>query len=191
MPIYVILFNIIFRRERPKGLDIAAVALTFVGIAVFFIDSMGAGTMLGNVLALGAGLCFAVVFFVSSDKDATPIEINYIGNLMYIFLIPFLFVDRQLVFTPASVASILFLGIVQLGIAYIFFSKGIQNTSAISASLISAVEPILNPVWAMIIIGEKPSLLSVLAGIFVVIVIAAYNIIKAKTEQNEMQKGNV
>jgi drug/metabolite transporter (DMT)-like permease len=188
MPIYIILFNAIIRKNKTTTLDILAVLGTMLGIAVFFIDSIGAGNLFGNFMGLLSGLTFAIVLFVSSDSKANPIEINYIGNLIYIVLIPFVFLDKSFQITLYSTGAILFLGIVQLGIAYIFFSRGIQKTSPISAALIAALEPILNPVWALLMIGEKPSMLSVIAGIFVIVIITIYNILKARPSKSIQQQ---
>lgn len=187
MPIYIILFNFIIKKTKPAPLDILAVLGTMLGIAVFFIDSIGTGNLFGNIMGLLSGLTFAVVLFVSSNKKANPIEINYLGNLIYILLIPFIFLDKSFQISAGSIGAILFLGVVQLGIAYIFFAKGIQKTSTISAALIAALEPILNPVWALLMIGEKPSLLSVIAGAFVILIITLYNIFKARPART-MQK---
>jgi drug/metabolite transporter (DMT)-like permease len=187
MPIYIIIFNSIIRKNKPTLLDILAVLGTMLGIAVFFIDSIGAGNLFGNIMGLLSGLSFAIVLFVSSNSKVNPIDLNYIGNLIYIVLIPLIFLDKSFHITIYSTSAVLFLGIVQLGIAYIFFSKGIQKTSPISAALIAALEPILNPVWALLMIGEKPSLLSVIAGFFVILIITIYNILKVRTSKSIQQ----
>lgn len=187
MPIYIILYNCIFKKNKPEMLDIAAVICTVAGIIVFFIDSLEAGSMIGNFLALFSGFMYAIYFIFSSNEKSNPIDINYTGNLFYILIIPFIFFDKSFAITAPSVASILFLGIVQLGMGYIFFSKGIKNTTAVSASIIATLEPVLNPVWAFMLISEKPSVLSICAGIFVILTISLYNVLKAKkTVKNEI-----
>ena len=180
MPIYIILYNCIFKKNKPEPLDIAAVICTVAGIIVFFVDSLEAGSMIGNFLALFSGFVYAIYFIFLSNEKSNPIDINYTGNLFYILIIPFIFFDKSFAFTAPSVASILFLGIVQLGMGYIFFSKGIKNTTAVSASIIATLEPVLNPVWAFMLISEKPSSLSICAGIFVILTISLYNVLKAK-----------
>lgn len=184
-PIYVILFHVFLHRQRPERTDLWAVILTFLGIVVFFIDSMDAGNMLGNIMGMFSGVSFAFVLFISSNKNAKPVDIYYTGYLFNLFLIPFVFADSHLIINIKIIFVALFLGIVQMGLSYILFSKGIQKTTAISASVIIAIEPILNPVWALIIIGEKPSFISVMAGLFVVLVITVYNLIKIKRNTKE------
>lgn len=179
-PVYVILLNVFIHRAHPERIDLIAVTLTILGITVFFIDSMNAGSMLGNLMGLLSGVCFALVLFISSHKDSKPADIYYTGYLFNLLLIPFLAFDPTFSVTIQSALAVLFLGVVQMGIAYILFSRGIQKTTAVSASVITAIEPILNPIWALIIIGERPSFISVLAGLFVVLVITAYNFIKVK-----------
>ena len=131
MPIYIILYNCIIKRNKPELIQIAAVICTIAGIIVFFIDSLETGSMIGNVLALISGFTYAIYFIVNSETKSDPIDINYMGTLFYILIIPFIFFDKSFTITAPSVASILFLGIVQLGVAYIFFSKGIKKTTAV------------------------------------------------------------
>jgi len=188
MPIYIILYESLIRKNKPKALDIMAVTATFIGIAVFFIDSIGSGGMLGNIFALISGLAYSVLFLISSNKNSNPLEINFLGNSLYVVLIPFIFFDANFAITLPSVASILFLGIFQLGMGYICFSKGIQKTTAVSAAIIATLEPILNPVWALMLIKEKPSVLSVCAGIFVILVITLYNVLKEKNVKKQISQ---
>ncbi len=189
-PVYVILLGVFVRHIRPERIDLIAVTLTILGIVVFFIDSMNAGSMLGNIMGLLSGVSFATVLFISSGKDAKPADIYYTGYLFNLLLIPFVIFDSSFSVTLSSALAVLFLGVVQLGLAYILFSRGIQKTTAVSASVITAIEPILNPVWALIVIGERPSFISVMAGIFVVFVITAYNFIKVKLSAKQRALSN-
>jgi drug/metabolite transporter (DMT)-like permease len=63
---------------------------------------------------------------------------------------------------------IAFLGIFQIGIAYAIFSYGLKRVYAIEASLISMIEPVLNPVWVLIGYGEVPAFLAIVGGIIIV-----------------------
>ena len=64
--------------------------------------------------------------------------------------------------------TIIILGVVQVGLAYILLSVGIRRTNAVTASLICGLEPIMNPVWVALFYGEKMSRLAVIGGVIVV-----------------------
>ena len=63
----------------------------------------------------------------------------------------------------------------QVGIAYVLFSIGIKKTPALLACLITAVEPILNPVWVAIVTNEIPGPFAVVGGIVIVLTVVGYN----------------
>ncbi|MCL1849232.1 MAG: DMT family transporter [Clostridiales bacterium] len=79
-------------------------------------------------------------------------------------------------------AAAAFLGIVQVGVAYIFFSKGIKHTPPLSASLISALEPVLNPVWVALAGYEFPGAYALAGGAVIIITIVSYNLWAARTK---------
>jgi drug/metabolite transporter (DMT)-like permease len=66
------------------------------------------------------------------------------------------------------VAYILFLGTIQLGVASLLFAYGIKRVTAVQAMLTAAIEPILNPVWVLLVTGEKPSLVAVIGGAIII-----------------------
>ncbi|MPN04414.1 hypothetical protein SDC9_151652 [bioreactor metagenome] len=63
--------------------------------------------------------------------------------------------------------ELLILGVVQLGISYVLYSIAIKHTTAIEAILIPVIEPILNPVWVLLFVGEKPGFWAIVGGITV------------------------
>ena len=68
---------------------------------------------------------------------------------------------------PRSLIALLVLGVVQLGIPYLLYSRAIRHVTALEAVLIPVIEPILNPIWVLLLIGEKPTRLSLLGGAIV------------------------
>lgn len=181
-PVFIILLSAIFLREKPKKRDLMAVFGTLLGVSLFFLDQMKSGNMLGNFIAILSGLAFACVFFSNKLPGAHPMDATFLGSAMSFFLLPFVFADKQVFntgWTPWLV--ILFMGVVQLGLGYIFFSIGIQHTSATTGSILATVEPILNPVWVFLVVGESPKLLSLVGAAVVLTTIFIYNIILTRT----------
>jgi drug/metabolite transporter (DMT)-like permease len=66
-----------------------------------------------------------------------------------------------------SWAGIALLGVVQLGLSYVLYSEAIRHVTAIEATLIPGIEPILNPIWVFLILGEVPGKWALLGGLIV------------------------
>ncbi len=182
-PAFVIILSAVFLKIRPKTLDIITILITLGGISLFFIEHLGHGELLGDMLAILSGLTFSLVFFANRLPGADPMQASYLGCLLQGLLIPFLFFDESLRTFDLSVVLIMLLtGIFQLGVAYIFFSKGIKTTSAVSASIIAMVEPILNPVWVFLILGERPGPLAIAGAGVVIVTIGLYNVISVRRQ---------
>ena len=176
-PIYVIILSMIVLKTRPKLLEIITILLIFCGIALFFIDHFGQGALLGDILALLSGLTFAGVFFFNTLPDANPLEASIFGCSLLAVLTPCLFFDGQITAGGATMwIAALLLGVFQFGLAYYFFSKGIKNTGAVTSSIICTLEPILNPIWVFLALGEKPGNLSIAGAVIVIATVFAYNL---------------
>ena len=180
-PAFIILFSYLFLKQIPKKLDIIAVIGTLIGVSLFFVDQMATGKYLGDMIAIGSGVCFAGVFFANKLPNANPIDSAFLGNMMSLLLLPFLFFDKAIQTTsPQTLLVILFMGVVQLGMGYIFFSIGIKHTSAITSSIVATMEPILNPIWVFLMVGEFPKPLSLIGCGIVLLTIVTYNVITTK-----------
>ena len=144
-PIFVLVLSVLFWNKKPKRLDLIACTLVLAGVICFFIDSLKMGGMLGNIVALLSGLSYAGVFLLNDLPDSDPISSVFWGATLSLIL-GFPFLLQETVFTPIVITNILVLGILQVGLAYILMCIGLKTTPAVTASLISGIEPILNPI---------------------------------------------
>ena len=120
--------------------------------------------MAGVSLALVSGLLFAgYMVNLQRAKDIDPVYLTWINNLVCALLL-FWFVQAQLALTANQVMILAVMGAVQLGAPYYLFSKGLQTVSLPEASLIALIEPVLNPLWVALIVGELPSTATVWGG---------------------------
>ena len=172
-PIYVLLGVMISQRKKPKLLDAVTILLTFSGIVLFFLDHLGSGALVGDILAILSGITFSGVFFFNKKPDASPEDSNIIGCGLSLLLIPVLFLDTAVISSGTTpwIAAIL-MGTLQLGLAYFFFGKGIKVTNSVTASIICIIEPILNPIWVFLLLGEKPGALSILGAAIVILAVS-------------------
>ena len=174
-PVFVMLFMAVFYRQRPGRADLIVCVLVISGIVLFFIDGLRAGNLAGNILAVFSGICYAGVFMMNTGKDADAISSCFLGQLTAgLVMTPLCFGETD--FSLPTMAAILALGIVQVGGAYILFSIGIRHTQAVTASLITGMEPIMNPLLVAIFYGEQVSALAVTGAVIVVCSILAYNV---------------
>ena len=174
-PVFVMLFMAVFYRQRPGRADLTVCILVLSGIVLFFIDGIQAGNLAGNILAVLAGVCYAGVFMMNTGKNADAISSCFLGQLAAgILFTPLCFQETD--FSLPVVASVAALGIIQVGGAYILFSIGIRNTPPVAASLITGMEPILNPLLVAAFYGEHVSALSVAGCVIVVCSVLVYNL---------------
>jgi drug/metabolite transporter (DMT)-like permease len=174
-PVFIILLNLVFYKTKPKRSEAVAVLATVLGMVLFFADKLKPGGMFGNLLAVASGLTFAGVFVCNRREDVVPEQAMFLGFLINAAIgLPFAFV--QVTADPVAWGAVLFMGTVQVGLAYVFFSIGIKSTPALLACLITAFEPIFNPVWVALATGEIPGPLSIAGGAVIVATVLAYNI---------------
>jgi drug/metabolite transporter (DMT)-like permease len=83
--------------------------------------------------------------------------------------------------TGKDFLAILFLGVFQIGIAYVLFTNGIAGgVRSLDASIIGFVEPLLNPVWVFLFVGEKPSRWAIIGGVIIIATVVAHTIINRR-----------
>ena len=178
-PIFVMLLSILFWHRKPKKLDLAACALVLAGVVCCFVDSLGGGSLLGDALALISGLSYAGVFLLNDLPDADPISSVFWSNLLSV-VIGFPFLVRETEFTAVAIISVVILGAFQVGVAYILMCIGLRTTPAVTASLISGIEPVLNPILVAVFYHETVTPLAIVGAIIVIGSVVGYNILRGK-----------
>lgn len=179
-PIWVMLFMALRLHQRPTKADFITMAAVFIGILCFFFDSFGSGSLLGNLTALLSGLFYAVMFLLNSLEGGDSLSSLFFGQLFGgLLLLPT--VAQETDFSPRTLAFVLVLGVVQVGFAYIFFSEGTAITPPITASLITGIEPVLNPILVAVFWGEFLSPLSFVGATLVIVTILLYNLYKSRS----------
>jgi drug/metabolite transporter (DMT)-like permease len=180
-PVFIlILSSLIFKQKFRKG-DIFTVAATTLGISLFFLDKLSGGYIFGNVLAIFAGLFFASMFISTgrADDDSRTSGI-FLGHLFTAIVgLPFAFFFPTPINT-STIATILALGVVQLGVPYVLYGMAVRHCSPLECSLISVIEPLCNPIWVLIFYGEAPGIFAFIGGIVVISAVVTWTIWSAK-----------
>jgi drug/metabolite transporter (DMT)-like permease len=180
-PLYVLLLSPWLLRERPTRGELLAVPVFLVGLALFFFDQLQPGQLLGNAVAVVSGVAFALcIMGLRAVKSEGPAVLAS-GNLLAALVVAPLVLHGPTP-VPLDGALLLGLGVFQLALAYVLFSKGLARTSAIEASLLILLEPVLSPVWTYLFTGERPGPWA-LAGGAVILAATAWRTVAAPRAQ--------
>lgn len=176
-PIYVLIFEPIFNKTKYERINIITVAVCVLGMILFFVGKLEPGHLEGNFVALISGITFAAFFLGMKQNDHKYQQSSiFWGNVLVAMIcIPFLTSIELISFSDLWMVS--FLGVFQIAIAYAFFASGLKRIYAVEASIISMVEPVLNPVWVFIGYGEVPSLEAIIGGLIILTAIVVRSLI--------------
>lgn len=179
VPIFVMLFSALFFRKKPQKLDLAACAVVLGGILFFFLDSLEMGGGLGNFLALLSGVSYAGVFLMNDMPDSDAISSVFWGDVLSAVTgLPFLAHETE--FTATAVFSLVILGAFQVGVAYVLLCIGLKTTPPVTASLISGIEPVLNPVLVAVFYKESVGRFALVGAGIVIASVLVYNVLKSR-----------
>lgn len=182
-PVWAALFAAFIIHEKPKWEHWVSLALILVGLVIMLKDGFSEGGILGNALAAISGVVFGLTsVLLRAQKDSSPQEGITLSHIITVaFCLPFVFIYTPVV-TLSSALSGLYMGIVQLGIASALYSYGIKRVNAVSAMLIASIEPVFNPLWVFLVIGEKPGHTAFIGGILILASVFFSNIIGWRRE---------
>ncbi len=187
-PVFIVIFSAVFLKEKIRRADLTVVLLTLVGIALFFFDQLKPGYILGNFVAIAAGMFMAGMFVMVGEQEGDErFSTVAIGQfLTFLIGLPFIIATKP-EFNLTTTLCILFLGVFQLGISYILYVKASVFCPPLACCLLSAVEPLLNPVWVFLFDGERPGVFALVGSVIVIVSITVWCIFgkeKAPAEQS-------
>ena len=171
-PVYVALLSGWFLGEKTSRLDWAVLALVMAGMVLFFLDDLSLAGWLGNLLAVISGMATAaLVLLLRKQKDGSTIESVFLGNALTALIgLPFYFLGG-----PAPGAAgwliLMLLGVFQLGLSYALYTWSIKHVTALEGILVPIIEPVLNPVWVFLRLGERPGPWALAGGAVVILTV--------------------
>jgi len=181
-PVFTAIIGAWLLKERARWEHWASFAFVAAGMVLLFMDKIGGGRLLGNVLAVLSGLSFSFCFvFLRMQKDASPLESMLLAHwfTVVIGLAVSLFLPCP-VFTWKAAGAIAMLGLFQVGVAAILFAAAIKRITAVSANLIAVIEPVFNPVWVFLALGEAPGLHAIVGGVIIILAVTGASVISAR-----------
>jgi DME family drug/metabolite transporter len=183
-PVYLLLLEPIVYKEKFRGRDLATVLVCVGGMALFFVGQLRPQDVVGNLMALASGLCFALYFLLLRHPKARAVNrassVIY-GNLLVVLVaLPWGVAAISRVGSH-DVLSVIYLGVVQLGISYTLFTVGMtRGVRSLDAGIICYIEPVLNPVWVFLFLGERPSRWALLGGATIIAAVIIHMLVDAR-----------
>ena len=186
-PIYILILAPFILKEKFRFSDLITVVICLAGMSLFFLEPQNTENKLatnvfwGNVAALVSGLFFGLYFILlrhPRSLQKNPALSVFYGNTLIVLLMPPLILNRPPTqINSNDILAILFLGIFQIGIAYVLFTNGVAaGVRSLDASIIGFIEPLLNPIWVFLIIGERPSIWAIVGGAIIIAAVIFHTI---------------
>lgn len=161
--IWVMLFSPLVVREPMRARDATAIAVALGGMALFFVGRFETRGMAGNAMALLSSFFFAaLILSLRREHRAAQATVTWGNVLTAASVLPFIAHDLRI--SAVSFAILAFLGAIQIALAYVLFTRGLATVTATQASITGMLEPVFNPIWVLLFLGERPSTFAIAGG---------------------------
>lgn len=181
MPVFVIGFSWAFFHRRPQARDLIIAALIMLGVVLCSWEGLSGGNLPGDALAILSAVTFALVFFCARLPGANPMDYSYLGML---FCAPFAVsacFDPAVSLNPLHWLTVLGLGLCLAG-GYYFISRSMSRVPPVTAALLANLEPILNPFWVFLFLGEAPGPLALVGAAIVLASATVYSLLPSRAD---------
>jgi drug/metabolite transporter, DME family len=164
-PLYLLLLGPLVLDERIRGGDVAFLLAVMGGIGLFFVGAEARSATapdprLGNWLAMGSGLTYALMlvgmrWLARRGHGESALAASTLGNVIaFVAVLPMALPVRGA--GAVDVAVLVYLGVFQVGLAYVCLTRGIRFVPGVEATTLLMAEPVMSPVWAWLVHGERP-----------------------------------
>jgi DME family drug/metabolite transporter len=189
-PVYLLIFEPLFYKEKFRSRDLIVVIFCVVGMSLFFVGKLRPEDVTGNLLALGSGFCFACYFLLLRHAKARAVNrassVIY-GNLLLVIIAAPAALKVLPHISKGDAVGIVYLGVVQIGIAYTLFTVAMaRGVRSLDAGIVGYVEPVLNPIWVFLAIGERPTSWAILGGAIIVVAVVCHMLLEARAGRQQV-----
>ena len=193
-PVYVLILEPLFYKEKFRARDFVTVAACVAGMSLFFVGKLRPEDVTGNLFALASGVCFALFFLLLRHSKARQVNraaSAIYGNLIVVVLCaPVFFKAMGRGISADDLARITYLGVVQIGFAYLLFTAAMaRGVRSLDAGIIGYVEPVLNPIWVFLFLGERPSGWAIIGGAIIIASVIVHMLLETKAKHQPVVEG--
>ena len=183
-PVYLLILEPIIYKEKFRSRDLITVLVCLGAMALFFVGQLRPQDVAGNVMALASGFCFALYFLLLRHPRAREVNrassVIYGNTLAVLMTLPWGLATLTTV-TAHDLVGVSYLGVIQLGVSYTLFTVGMaRGVRSLDAGIVCYVEPVLNPVWVFLVLGERPSAWALLGGAIIIIAVICHMLLNAR-----------
>jgi len=186
-PVYLLIFEPLFYREKFRLRDLTTVVVCIGGMALFFVGQLRPQDVTGNILALASGFCFALYFLLLRHpraRDVNRASSVIYGNLLAVLLTAPWGMAAVQGINSHDLLSVIYLGVIQIGVAYTFFTIAMaRGVRSLDAGIMGYIEPVLNPVWVFLVLGERPSQWALLGGGIIIVAVVVHMLADAREKR--------
>jgi drug/metabolite transporter, DME family len=183
-PVYLLILEPLIYKEKFRRQDLIVVVACVIGMSLFFVGKLRPQDVTGNLLALASGFCFACYFLLlrhSKSRSVNRASSVIYGNLLVVLIAApaGLRVIDELTFRDAF--AVFYLGVVQIGLAYTLFTVAMaRGVRSLDAGIVGYIEPILNPIWVFLALGERPTRWALIGGAIIVAAVVVHTLVEAR-----------
>ncbi len=194
-PVYLLILEPLLYKEKFRPRDLTTVLICLGGMTLFFVGKLRPEDVSGNLLALASGLCFAVYFLMLRHSKARLVNrassVIY-GNLLAVIITAPWGLMALPHLNRFDVLAVVYLGVFQLGLAYTLFTFAMaQGVRSLDAGIIGYIEPVLNPVWVFLALGERPSRWALIGGAIIISAVVVHMLLDARQKRMVREKSVV
>ena len=194
-PIYLLLLSPLILRERFRGRDVGFLLGVAAGLVLCVIGQPVPTTtapdpVMGNLLAVVCSITWALTLlglrYVQRNEAQTSVGLSAVmlGNL-FASVAAWPFAWPLPAASAGEWATIAYLGICQIGVAYVFLTAAMRVLPALEVSLLLLIEPVLNPIWTWLIRGERPGVYTIIGGAIIIAATAIKSVYDARVPASE------
>ena len=191
-PLFILLFAPWLLGEHATRRDLLQMAVMGLGLVLFFLgmdepSATAPNPALGNILAAICAVtwAFTVIGYRWLAARGASIATAAVSGNLTASVVAVAFAQPLVAGRPVDWAVVVFLGVCQLGIPYLFMARAIPRLRAIEVGLFLLIEPVLNPIWAWLVHGEIPGPATLVGGMLILGATAGRMIVDAKVSRAE------
>jgi DME family drug/metabolite transporter len=186
-PVYLLIFEPLIYKEKFRARDLITVLICVAGMTLFFVGKLRPDDVIGNLLALASGVTFAAYFLLLRHPAARLVNrasSAIYGNLIVVLLAAPWGLAAFPTLTQHDAFSVVYLGVVQIGIAYALFTTAMaRGVRSLDAGIVGYAEPVLNPIWVFLVLGERPSQWALIGGGIIIAAVITHMLLDARMKR--------
>jgi DME family drug/metabolite transporter len=183
-PVYLLIFEPLFYKEKFRSRDLMVVIACVAGMSLFFMGKLRPQDVTGNLLALSSGLCFACYFLLlrhTKSRTVNRASSVIYGNLLVVLIAAPAGLKALPHMTSHDALSVIYLGVVQIGVAYTLFTAAMaRGVRSLDAGIVGYIEPLLNPIWVFVVLHERPTQWALLGGGIIILAVVCHTLMEAR-----------